>query len=343
MPGLIAVAALAALVAPPTSPTPSPAQTKMRGVSWEAGRKIDGAALDPLKGIGADWISQTPFGWSPSVSAPEVALSGGGLHFFWGMWGETDDGLAETARLARARGIRTLLKPHLWVHTGEWVGDIDMRTEADWQQWFAAYEVFILHYAELAEREQMEGLAIGTELPKASRRTDDWRRLIARIRQAYHGPITYCANWHEADNVAFWGDLDFIGVQAYYPLTPSEHPKPEEIRAAWAPIVARLAALSMRAGRRIVFTEVGYRSLAGCLAEPWKWDTAGAVDLGVQRDAYQAMFASVWDQPWFGGTFVWKWHPGLGAAGPAVGRELRDFTPQGKPALAAIRERYLRP
>ncbi len=343
MPGLIAVAALAALVAPPTSPTPSPAQTKMRGVSWEAGRKIDGAALDPLKGIGADWISQTPFGWSPSVSAPEVALSGGGLHFFWGMWGETDDGLAETARLARARGIRTLLKPHLWVHTGEWVGDIDMRTEADWQRWFAAYEVFILHYAELAEREQMEGLAIGTELPKASRRTDDWRRLIARIRQAYHGPITYCANWHEADNVAFWGDLDFIGVQAYYPLTPSEHPKPEEIRAAWAPIVARLAALSMRAGRRIVFTEVGYRSLAGCLAEPWKWDTAGAVDLGVQRDAYQAMFASVWDQPWFGGTFVWKWHPGLGAAGPAVGRELRDFTPQGKPALAAIRERYLRP
>jgi len=338
---LIVLAALAVLAAPPTPS--APVLPKMRGVSWEAGRKIDGTSLDPLKGIGADWISQTPFGWAPSVSAPEVGFSGGAVHLFWGMWGETDEGLAETARLARARGIRTLLKPHIWIHTGEWVGGIDMKSEEDWHRWFAAYQAFILHYAELAERERMEGLAIGTELPKASRRTDDWKRLIARIRQVYRGPITYCANWHEAEDVGFWEDLDFIGVQAYYPLTPSEHPKLEEIRAAWVPIVARLAALSKRTGRRVVFTEVGYRSLMGCLAEPWKWDTAGTVDLDVQRDAYQAMFASVWDQPWFGGTFVWKWHPRLGAAGPAIGRALRDFTPQGKPALAAIRERYLRP
>jgi hypothetical protein len=337
---LIVVAALAVLAAPPTPGTTLAA--KMRGVSWEAGRRIDGTSLDPLKRIGADWISQTPFGWAPSVSAPEVGFSGTS-HLFWGMWGESDEGLAETARLARARGIKTLLKPHIWVHSGQWVGDIEMRTEADWQRWFAAYEAFILHYAELAEREHMEGLAIGTELPKASRRTEDWRRLIARIRETYHGPITYCANWHEAEDVAFWGDLDFIGVQAYYPLTASPHPTLDEICTAWVPIVGRLAALSKRTGRRVVFTEVGYRSLAGCLAEPWKWDTAGAVDLGVQRDAYEAMFASVWTQPWFGGTFVWKWHPGLGVAEPPTGRALRDFTPQGKPALAAIRDRYLRP
>lgn len=107
--------------------------------------------------------------------------------------------------------------------------------------------------------------------------------------------------------------------------------------------MGRLGALAARTGRRIVFTEVGYRSVAGCLGEPWKWDTSGAVDFDVQRDAYLAMFASVWDQPWFGGTFVWKWHPGLGAAGPAVGRAQGDFTPQGKPALEAIRERYSRP
>jgi hypothetical protein len=314
----------------------------MRGVCWEAGRRVGGEALDPLRTLGVDWISETPFGWSPSTSAPEVVLAGGGLHAFWRMWGETDDGLAETARLARARGIKTLLKPHLWVRGGQWVGDIDMKSEGDWQRWFTAYEAFILHYAALAEHEGMEGLAIGTELPKASGRADDWRRIIARVRQAYHGPITYCANWREAEDVAFWRDLDFVGVQAYYPLTPSAHPKAEEIRAAWGPIVARLGDLSKRTGRRIVFTEVGYRSLAGGLAEPWKWNTDGTVDLDLQRDAYREMFASIWDQPWFGGTFVWKWHPWLGSLEPAAARAQRDFTPQGKPALEAIRERYRR-
>jgi hypothetical protein len=52
------------------------------------------------------------------------------------------------------------------------------------------------------------------------------------------------------------------------------------------------------------------------------------------------MFASVWDQPWFGGAFIWKWHPDLGApSAPPAGRE-RDFTPQGKPALDVIRSYY---
>ena len=332
--------ALALVVFVTAAPFSAPLPAKMRGVCWEAGRKVGGEAFDPLKTLGVDWISETPFGWSASTSAPDVVLAAGGLHAFWGMWGETDDGLAETARLARARGIKTLLKPHLWVRGGQWVGDIDMKSAEDWLRWFAAYEAFILHYAALAERETMDALAIGTELPKASRRAEDWRRIIARVRQVFHGPITYCVNWHEAEDVAFWGDLDFIGVQAYYPLTPSAHPQPEEIRAAWEPVVARLGALSKRTGKRIVFTEVGYRSLAGGLGEPWKWDTDGTVDLDLQRDAYREMFACVWDQPWFGGTFVWKWHPWLGSTEPAVGRAQRDFTPQGKPALDAIRERY---
>ncbi|MFI5183869.1 MAG: hypothetical protein ACHQNV_05690, partial [Vicinamibacteria bacterium] len=68
---LVVAGVLAVFVVPRASPAPLPAPMKMRGVSWEAGRKIDGTALDPLKSIGADWISQTPFGWAPSVSAPE--------------------------------------------------------------------------------------------------------------------------------------------------------------------------------------------------------------------------------------------------------------------------------
>lgn len=315
----------------------SPPQQRMRGVSWEAEGRLDAAALEPLPALGVGWISQMPFGWCRSLDAPEVRVAAGP----WMPWGESDEGLVETARLARARGIKTLLKPHLWARGG-WVGDLAMKSEPEWQAWFGSYESFILHYAELAQRSGIEALAIGTELKGTSSRKSDWLHLIARVRGVYHGRITYCANWQEAEGVGFWAALDFVGVQAYYPLRVSAPATVSGIRAAWAPVVARLEALAARTGKPIVFTEVGYRSVAGSLAEPWAWSTEGATDPALQRDAYQAMFESVWEHAWFGGAFVWKWHPRLGAPTSPAPRTENDFTPQGKPALDVMRAFYLR-
>ena len=308
---------------------------KMKGICWEAAGPVDGTALAPLRDLGAGWISQTPFGWAPALDVPEVRFSGER-----GLWGETDAGLVATAKAARALGIKTLLKPHLWVRHGEWQGEIAMATEEDWAKWFASYEAFILHYARLAEANGFEALAVGTELAKASGRTQDWKRLIAQVRALYHGKLTYAANWNEeAERIAFWGDLDFIGVQAYYPLATVDRPDEKAIEAAWAPIAARLEALGRRTGKPVVFTEVGFKSHTGSLKEPWVWDTNGDVDLGVQKDAFTAMFTTFWRKPWFGGTFVWKWR-----ASPREGpRADKDFTPQGKPALAVIKEHYRAP
>jgi len=329
--GLVAAGAAA------SSAAPLPA--RMRGICWEAGGRIERERLAPLRALGADWISQTPFGWCSSAASPEIRMATDGRIY----WGERDEGLAATTRMARALGIRTLLKPHLWIRGGSWVGEIQMKSDDDWRRWFQAYEAFILHYAELAERERMDGLAIGTELTRASGRAEDWRRLIARIRAVYHGPLTYCANWHEAESVPFWDAIDFVGVQAYYPLTTSERPTPAQMRAGWGPVVSRLEALSRRTGKRIVFTEVGYKSVAGALVDPWRWDADGMPAPALQRDAFQAMFESMWDRSWFGGTFVWKWHAFL-RPGQALPPHLAgDFTPQGKPALEVIRAFYTRP
>jgi hypothetical protein len=307
---------------------------KIRGVCWEGGRSLEPSQLDPLTDLGADWISQTPFGWCRSLVDPDVILASDQRM----LWGESDSGLVQTATWARARGIHTLLKPHLWVHHGDWVGHIAMPKDEDWAPWFAAYERFILHYAALAEANHMEALAIGTELGGTTRRTDDWRRLIAHVRSVYHGPITYCANWSdEVERIEFWDALDFIGVQAYYPLAHCANPGADSIRAAWMPVVARLEKLSHCTHKPIVFTEVGYKSVAGSLREPWAWDEDGEQDLEIQRQAYEALFGAVWDRPWFGGTFIWKWHPRLAEG---YGRAGNDFTPQGKPALDVLRRQY---
>lgn len=316
-------------------PAPREAAGKVRGICWEGAGRIEAQHLRPLRDLGADWISQTPFGWSRSLDDPHVTLATGGRI----LWGESDSGLVQTATWARELGLRTLLKPHLWVHHGAWPGDIAMQSEADWQTWFRDYEAFILHYAELAARHGMEGLAVGTELSKTTHRTADWRQLIARVREVYDGSLTYCANWHdEVERLEFWDALDVIGVQAYYPLADSTRPAPAEIRAAWAPIAVRLEGLAARTGKRIVFTEVGYRSVAGALRQPWSWDTRGEPDALLQRDAFAALYTTFWERPWFGGTYVWKWHPVPERRRPE--RALRDFTPQDKPALDIIRSVY---
>src|SRR5207249_10941939 len=89
----------------------------------------------------------------------------------------------------------------------------------------------------------------------------------------------------EAERVAFWDALDFVGVQAYYPLAVTARPPADSIRAAWEAIAARLGALAHRTGRRVVLTEVGYRSVAGALREPWSWDETGLQNLVLHRDA----------------------------------------------------------
>jgi len=67
-----------------------------------------------------------------------------------------------------------------------------------------------------------------------TKRQDDWRVLIADIRKLYRGKLTYAANWaKELNDVPFWAELDFIGIQAYYPLTDKANPTVDELEEGW--------------------------------------------------------------------------------------------------------------
>jgi hypothetical protein len=39
------------------------------------------------------------------------------------------------------------------------------------------------------------------------------------IRKIYTGKLTYAANWDDFDKVPFWKELDYIGIDAYFPLS----------------------------------------------------------------------------------------------------------------------------
>jgi len=188
-----------------------------------------------------------------------------------------------------------------------------MKSDEKWAQWFESYKAWILHYAEVAEKYNIESLCIGTELHATIRHESEWRQIIKEIRAIYSGDLTYAANWYkEYEDVKFWDDLDYIGIQGYFPISKKEYPKKKELKKSWDRHKQDLASIAHKYQKKIIFTEIGYKNTADAAIEPWTWPQdlnhqEITVSDETQRICYEALFESLWHEPWFDGIFIWKW------------------------------------
>lgn len=317
----------------PANPLPTISE-KWKGVNWEGSRRpLRGGEFLALQATGANAISQTPFGWQRDKNNPEIAWSlENGKHW----WGETPLGIQITMDSSAAYGMINVLKPHLWVREG-WVGEIEMTSEADWKTWFANYQSFILDYARLADKLRIPMLCIGTELEKTSHREADWRKVIAQVREVYSGKLIYAANFTEYQQIDFWDALDYIGIQAYFPLSDGHNPELAELKSSWESHLPKIEKLVRRHQKPVFFTEIGYCNTADAAIAPWVWpDERKGVLLSeeVQARCYQAFFETAWKKEWLAGVFFWKWHSEVSHRQP-------DFTPQGKAAAEVMKRFFL--
>lgn len=315
----------------------------VRGVNLVAGRPMTEREFLPLLRDNVEWIAVTPFGWQERLDATEIGVNGDA-----GYWSESDSGIVALARMAHDRGLRIALKPHLWVTGGATkLGDLDPGSPERWRAWFDSYRAFILRYAALAETARADLFVVGAETARASlRHPDEWRALIAATRRVYHGPLTYAANWYdEAEGLPFWDALDYIGVQAYYPLATKAGASRAELERAWQGPIGRLEALHRRWGKPVIFTEVGWKSSADAAVRPWEWSEHASQMLArpstrAQADAYESFFRTIWREPWFKGALIWKWY---GRHDRSGGADDMDFTPQNKPAEAVMAREFAQP
>lgn len=283
--------------------------------------------------VNAKWVAVVPYAFTPD-DKPRVFF---GNNHQW--WGETPSGVRHTIELAKQSGMRVMLKPQLWLHHG-WVGDLEYTNESDWKSWESDYKEYILEFARIAELTGVDLLCIGTEFKKALQlRPQYWFGLIEEVRKVYTGPLTYCANWDEFENVEIWSTLDYIGVSAYFPLTETETPSVEELKKGWQPIKKRLQKLSDKfGGKKIIFTEYGYLSVDGCAGKTWELEKVRMqLDPNplAQCNALEALYGSFCDEDFWAGGFLWKWYTHNG------GRQAyweRDYTPQNKAAEKTIKE-----
>ncbi len=310
---------------------------KINGVSFVASHQtINSTHTSPVIAINANYCAIMPFGFLKNLEHPKIIYNTDKQWF-----GETKAGVKQYIEELKKKKIKIMMKPQVWVWQGEFTGYIEMKTEDNWKLLEKSYSSFILEYAELAEDTKAEIFCIGTELEKfVETRPTYWHNLITEIKKVYKGKLTYAANWDEFKRTPFWSDLDYIGVDAYFPVSNEKTPTVTQCIEGWEQHKNLIKSISERYNRPILFTEFGYRSMDYTGKEPWQSDyKIKSLNLQGQTNATQALFETFWKEDWFAGGFIWKWfhkHEDVG------GETNNQFTPQNKPVEVIIKNQFLK-
>jgi hypothetical protein len=308
------------------------------------------AQLQRLKDAGMNWVSLrvawSQEGYNTWEIAPNFATP-------------TDEAIAHVVRECHRLGLKVMIALmvdfaddnrggawHYWgqLAPGEKETDANgtaVSPEEGWRRWFNSYEKFLLKYAPIAQSSGADLFCIGNEFATATTAAHEkeWRRLIAKTRAIYKGPLTYQAMSFtilEYQTIPFWDALDYIGMNAYWKLTEAPNPTLAELGAALQKERATLRAwhdkLPEKAKKPILFSEVGYHSADGTAGHPWDRNALKSLpNPDLQARCFEAFLNTFAAEPEVAGIFWWAQCPpgewgvdDRGAGHPFLGKPAED-------------------
>ena len=311
-----------------------PLQKGMCYVTWDKHRfasEYSDESLQKLASLGVEYISICTTHYQEKYNSTRILRT---------EKTPSKRSISHVIKRAHKLGMKVMLKPHIDLidkYDGTyWRADIGFASENEWEKWFKEYRKFILEYANMSKRLKVELFCVGTELSFTTQKDPEWRQIIADVRKAYPGKIVYAANWDNFKNIKFWNELDYIGIDAYFPLTYSPSPTKEELQKGWEKWKTDIEQWQKCVNRPVIFTEIGYPSSSHAPYTPWKGGAYGNADPDIQAKCYEAFFDTMWEEPWLAGVYWWKWDTNVRAGG----RYNRQFTPQNKPAQDVLESYY---
>lgn len=306
-------------------PEPSEKYKGITVTSWwhndYSGLHIDNT-LNIVKGMNANTVCIVPTQYVNSPSSPDIFVSP--------IKTPADVGIESILAQAKAKGMRTVLKPHIDPLSG-WRGQINFSNEADWITFFANYKDMVLHYAAIAASHDVDVYSVGTELKGTTQREADWRQVINDVKGIFDKKLIYAANWDNYQNIPFWDALDYIGVDAYFPLTGIDNPTQAELDQAMTSVAQGIEIFSQNNNKKILITEMGYQSYNGTNMSPWSAPT-WTPDMQEQDMCFKAALNTLLPKDYIDGVVIWDMHHDL--------RDLDGFAVQGKPAEQTVRNEY---
>ena len=117
-----------------------------------------------------------------------------------------------------------------------------------------------------------------------------WKELIAQTRAVYHGKLTYAANHDNYHQVGFWEELDFIGINAYFPLRKNAgslngKALKDALEIGWKNAFSEIDAFRTSSSllkKPILFTELGYINRDCSTLNPWAGFGFAVLDNGAE-------------------------------------------------------------
>ncbi len=292
-------------------------------------------AIQPVLNLNASWVALMPFGFMKTEFETNIQYNSNRQ---W--WGETKVGVSKTAIAFHQQKIKIMLKPQIWIPNGGFTGQIEMKNEFDWIAFEKSYEKFILEYANVAQDNNFELFCIGTELNNfVVKRPEFWNNLIIKIKTIYRGKLTYAENWDTYKKVPFLSSIDYIGIDAYFPLSKEKTPTISDLETAWKPIKKEIKNLSLHYKKPILFTEFGYQSKDFTAALPWEHNNTNGLNLMAQNNSLTAICNEFWKEKWFAGGFLWKWYDNHEQSGNLFNT---DYTVQNKPSEKIVKKVFLK-
>ncbi|WP_111708054.1 glycoside hydrolase family 113 [Lutibacter citreus] len=208
-----------------------------------------------------------------------------------------------------------LLKPltSFWeVNGSNFWGDFYVTNETEWKEIEATYSDLLYEFAKIANKfPEVKMLSIGNELREfVKRRPEFFKSLIRKIKTDFPNlKLTYAANWDEYKHVNFWDDLDYIGINSYFPLVNKRTPTYSQLINAFEPVKNKLHNLSCKYNKPILFTEYGYRSMDFGAWKGWELGEINSKNINykTQSNTYESFYDTFWDENWVAGGFFWEW------------------------------------
>lgn len=230
---------------------------------------------------------------------------------------------------AHQRGFTVTLRPILderYLGAGHWRGDIKPH---DLGRWFQSYENLMVSYAQLAQAQHADIFNVGTEFNSLQPYTQDWLNVIAGVRSVFSGQVIYSENYN-APYIGFGRSLDYVGVDAFFPLNAAGGASTGQLAAAWQAWLPQIRQMGTIAGKPVLITEIGVTSEAGSYRRPYVWHQNTGLSLVTQQRYYDASCQVL--KPLFAGLYWWEFDLNP----PADPRRDLSFNPEGKPAEASM-------
>jgi hypothetical protein len=283
--------------------------------------------------------------------------------------------IASTIAEANSRGLNVMVRPLIDFLAPSKIGTYSV---GDWRStynptnaatFFASYKSMIVSVAQLAQANGAASLSIGVELDQLTGPAYQsyWTDIIIAVRAVFSGKLTYSSEWDDnvspwqgshglpagtgnlATQVSFWSQLDYLGIDAYPPISNAASPTVSQLVAGWTQVptvsntlattgnqslISYFASVATATGLPLIFTELGYESATDAASQPFGSST-NSYDPSLQSNLYAAFFEA-WRQSGndtLSGVYFWNWDPNAAEVGPAHGA---NFSPQGEPAQAVI-------